>query len=172
MPVYPPQSPNPLINIYYPHYDEAVKNVMLKDDHFPSDLPGFGVNVILPWSNEINYVKHGSNGKQPCISDDSYHFDPIEICNVVHFDSDSDCTSIARTHHPQKSYKDVKECAACEYVGGQEHCDWMNQGHVSPCNTHEPSKYERSIPSTARLQERYIYLFEFNLKLPKRLTTK
>ncbi|TQE12173.1 hypothetical protein C1H46_002243 [Malus baccata] len=124
MPVYHPQSPNPLINIYCPHYDEAVKNVMLKDDHFPSDLPGFGVNMILPWSNEINYVKHGSNGKQHCISgdteklmtsgkqpsisgdtvkiissffpDDSYHFDPIEIYNVVHFDSDSDCTSIAR----------------------------------------------------------------------------
>ncbi|CAN6708385.1 unnamed protein product [Malus baccata var. baccata] len=59
MPVYPPQSPNPLINIYCPRYDEAVKNVILKDEHFPSDLPGFG--------------------------DDSYRFDPIEICNVVHF---------------------------------------------------------------------------------------
>ncbi|RXH67445.1 hypothetical protein DVH24_027592 [Malus domestica] len=71
MPVYPPQSPNPLINIYYPHYDEATKNVILKDEHFPSDLPGFGVNVIPPWSNEIGYVKHGSSGKQPCISGDT-----------------------------------------------------------------------------------------------------
>ncbi|KAM1059084.1 hypothetical protein FF1_023775 [Malus domestica] len=46
MPIYPLQSPNPLINIYCPHYDEAVKNVILKDEHFPSDLPGFGVNVL------------------------------------------------------------------------------------------------------------------------------
>ncbi|TQD81974.1 hypothetical protein C1H46_032437 [Malus baccata] len=113
MHVYPPQSPNTLINIYCPRYDEVVKNVILKDEHFPSDLPGFGVNVLSPWSNEIGYVKHGSSGKQPCISgdteklmssgkqpsingdtvniissffqDDSYRFDPIEICNVVHF---------------------------------------------------------------------------------------
>ncbi|TQD70795.1 hypothetical protein C1H46_043668 [Malus baccata] len=97
MPVYPPQSPNPLINIYCPRYDGAVKNVLLKDEHFPSDLPGV-----------------------------SYRFDPIEICNVVHFDSNFDCTSTARTRHPKKSYKAIKECAACEYVGGQEHCDWMN----------------------------------------------
>ncbi|KAB2627924.1 hypothetical protein D8674_032719 [Pyrus ussuriensis x Pyrus communis] len=153
--VYPPQSPNPLINIYCPRYDEAAKNVILKDEHFPSDLPGFGVNVIPPWSNEIGYMKHGSSGKHPCIngdtdklmtsgkqpsisgdtvkiissffSGDSYRFDPIEICNAVHFDSDSDCTSTARTRHPQIRYKAVKECAACEYVGGQEHCDWMNR---------------------------------------------
>ncbi|RXH93631.1 hypothetical protein DVH24_014207 [Malus domestica] len=147
MHVYPHQSPNPLINIYCPRYDEAVKNVLLKDEHFPSDLPGFG-------SNEIGYVKHDSSGKQPCINGDtdklmttgkqpsisgdtvkiissfflgdSYRFDPIKICNVVHFDSNSDCTSTMRTHHPKKSYKAVMECAACEYVGGQEHCDWMN----------------------------------------------
>ncbi|KAM2574933.1 hypothetical protein TB2_006812 [Malus domestica] len=131
------------------------KNVILKDEHFPSDLPGFGVNVVPPRSNEIGFVNHGSSGKQPCIScdteklmtngkqpsisgdtvkiissffpGDSYRFDPIEICNVVHFNSDSDCTSTARTRHPQKRYKAVKECAACEYVGGQEHCDWMNR---------------------------------------------
>ncbi|KAM1013421.1 hypothetical protein FF1_043356 [Malus domestica] len=155
MPIYPHPSPNPLINIYCPRYDEAAKNVILKDEHFPSDLPGFGVNVVPPWSNEIGYVKHGSRGKQPCISadteklmtsgkqpsisgdtvkiissffpGDSYRFDPIEICNAVHFDSDSDCTSTARTRHPQKRYKAVKECAACEYVGGQERCDWMNR---------------------------------------------
>ncbi|CAN6579922.1 unnamed protein product [Malus baccata var. baccata] len=120
----------------------ATKNVILKDEHFPSDLPGFGVNVVPPWSNEIGYVKHGSRGKQPCISGDteklmtsgkqpsisgdtvkiissffpgdSYRFDPIEICNSIHFNSDFDCTSTARTRHPQKRYKAVKECAACE----------------------------------------------------------
>ncbi|KAM1584278.1 hypothetical protein ACFX1Z_037276 [Malus domestica] len=134
---------------------DSAKNVILKDEHFPYDLPGFSVNMVPPWSNEIGYVKHGSRGKQPCISGDteklmtsgkqpsisgdtvkiissffpgdSYRFDPIEICNVVHFDSDSDCTSTARTRHPQKKYKAVKECAACEYVGGQEHCDWINR---------------------------------------------
>ncbi|KAB2603277.1 hypothetical protein D8674_004282 [Pyrus ussuriensis x Pyrus communis] len=58
---------------------------------------------------------------------DSYRFDPIEICNTVHFDSDSDCTSTVSPRHPQKSYKVNKECAACKYVGGQEHCDWMNR---------------------------------------------
>ncbi|KAM1873202.1 hypothetical protein ACFX13_007061 [Malus domestica] len=137
------------------HTLESAKNVILKDEHFPSDLPGFGVNVVPPRSNEIGFVNHGSSGKQPCISGDteklmtnekqpsisgdtvkiissffpgdSYRFDPIEICNVVHFNSDSDCISTARTRHPQKRYKAVKECAACEYVGGQEHCDWMNR---------------------------------------------
>ncbi|RXH89123.1 hypothetical protein DVH24_006101 [Malus domestica] len=71
MPVYPHPSPNPLINIYCPRYDEPAKNVILKDEHFPSDLPGFGVNVVPSWSNEIGYVKHGSRGKQPCISGDT-----------------------------------------------------------------------------------------------------
>ncbi|CAN6566187.1 unnamed protein product [Malus baccata var. baccata] len=111
-------------------------------------------SIFTDLSNEIGYVKHDSSGKQPCINGDtdklmttgkqpsisgdimkiissfflgvSYRFDPIEICNVVHFDSNFDCTSTARTRHPKKSYKAVKECAACEYVGGQEHCDWMN----------------------------------------------
>ncbi|TQD78672.1 hypothetical protein C1H46_035777 [Malus baccata] len=116
MPVHPPQSPNPLINIYCPHYDEAAKNVIMKDVHFPFDLPGFVVNVIPPWSNEIGYVKHVAMENNLA----------SVICNDVHFDSDSDCTSTTRTRYPKKRYKVVKECAVYEYVGGQEHCDWMN----------------------------------------------
>ncbi|TQE05532.1 hypothetical protein C1H46_008867 [Malus baccata] len=116
-------------------YLQANFHVEFEFKQNPTLDSGFGVNVVPPWSNEIGYVKHGSRGKQPCISGDteklmtsgkqpsisgdtvkiissffpgdSYRFDPIEICNVVHFDFDSDCTSTARTRHPQKRYKAV-----------------------------------------------------------------
>ncbi|KAB2615307.1 hypothetical protein D8674_021895 [Pyrus ussuriensis x Pyrus communis] len=129
--VYPPQSPNPLINIYYPRCDEAAKNVILKDENFPSDLPSFGVNVLPPWSNEISFMKHGS----------SENGDTVKIISSFFLGT-------TKTHHSQKTYKVVKECAACEYVGGQEHCDWMNRAigkakqkaiHIQIQNAKSPS---------------------------------
>lgn len=94
-PLYPPQSPNIFIEILCPSYNEAAKNLILEDEHFPRDLHGFGTNVLPPAFNEFRYVNHVSVGNQPSVSRDtdiiissynegeSYCFDPIEICNVV-----------------------------------------------------------------------------------------
>ncbi|CAN6704362.1 unnamed protein product [Malus baccata var. baccata] len=130
--------PTPTNNTATPCYLEANFHVKIEYKQNPTLQSGANQHSGKQPCINGDTDKLMTTGKQPSISGDimkiissfflgdSYHFDPIEICNVVHFDSNFDCTSTARTRHPQKSYKVVKECAACEYVGGQEHCDWMN----------------------------------------------